>query len=112
MAASRGVHPFEGYTARHAVARLRLAKRGRYNRVFGMTSCKHNNLVLLPEQKTMLQCRHCHLKITADELKGGYCPECFEVDGRKRYDFEELEAERKEKVRYRCEDCGLIIETE
>ena len=74
-----------------------------------MTSCRHLTLVQLPEKKNMLRCRHCHLTINADELRGGYCPECFEIDGRKRYDFDEIEAEDKGKVRYRCEQCGIII---
>ena len=33
--------------------------------------------------------------ITADELGDGYCPECFESQGEKRYEFEELEGEGK-----------------
>ena len=77
-----------------------------------MTSCKHLTLFLLPEKKNMLRCRHCHLTIDPDELHGGYCPECFEVDGRRHYDFDEIEAADKEKIRYRCEQCGVIIETE
>jgi predicted RNA-binding Zn-ribbon protein involved in translation (DUF1610 family) len=77
-----------------------------------MTSCKHLTLFLLPEKKNMLRCRHCHLTIDADELGGGYCPECFEIHGRKRYDFDTIEAEDKGTVRYRCEQCGIIIETE
>jgi len=77
-----------------------------------MTSCKHLTLVLLPGKKNMLRCRHCHLTISADELRGGYCPECFETQGRKRYDFDEIEVEDQGKARYRCEQCGIIIETE
>jgi hypothetical protein len=52
------------------------------------------------------------LTITADELQGKYCPECFEVHGLKRYDFEEVQATDQEKTRYQCEQCGAIIETE
>jgi len=74
-----------------------------------MTSCRHLTLVLLPEKKNMLRCRHCHLTINADELRGGYCPECFEIDGRRHYDFDKIEAEDKGKGRYRCEQCGIII---
>ena len=77
-----------------------------------MDSCKHRYLELLPERKKRLRCRHCHLTITADELSDGYCPECFESQGRKRYDFEELKPIKTGKVRYRCETCGVIIETE
>ncbi len=58
----------------------------------------------------MLRCRHCHLTIKADELGGGYCPECYEINGKKQSDFEEVAAEETTRVRYRCEDCGLIIE--
>ncbi len=77
-----------------------------------MTSCSHLTLVLLPEKKNMLRCRDCHLTINADELHERYCPECFEIDGRKHYDFDAIEAADKGKVLYRCEQCGIIIETE
>ncbi len=77
-----------------------------------MASCRHLHLVLLPPQKSRLRCRHCHLTITADELQGRYCPECFEVHGIKRNDFEEIQAIDQEKTRYQCEQCGAIIETE
>jgi predicted RNA-binding Zn-ribbon protein involved in translation (DUF1610 family) len=75
-----------------------------------MTSCKHSNLVLLPEQKSKQRCRHCHLTIKADELAGGYCPECFEAHGKKRYDFEEIVQAEAGMTRYRCEKCGIMIE--
>ncbi|MBN2298943.1 MAG: hypothetical protein JXM72_10135 [Deltaproteobacteria bacterium] len=77
-----------------------------------MTSCRHMNLVLLPDKKTKLRCRHCHLVITPEELQGGYCPECYETQGKKLYDFDEIKADENEKTRYRCEDCGVIIEVE
>ncbi|HEU20465.1 MAG TPA: hypothetical protein ENO00_14005 [Deltaproteobacteria bacterium] len=77
-----------------------------------MTSCRHLSLALLPDKKNMLRCRHCHLTINADDLHERYCPECYEVHGRKHYDFETIEAAETEKVRYRCEQCGVIIETE
>ncbi|MDD5723531.1 MAG: hypothetical protein PHY29_07295 [Syntrophales bacterium] len=77
-----------------------------------MTSCRHPNLVLLPEKKNVLRCRHCHLAIDADELSRGCCPECFEENGRRHYDFDAIEAADKGKIRYRCEQCGIIIETE
>ena len=60
------------------------------------------------ENENRLRCRRCHLTIKADELDGGFCPECFEGDGRKNYDFEEIETEKT--VRYRCEDCGALID--
>ncbi len=78
-----------------------------------MTSCRHLTLVLLPEKKPVLRCRHCHLTIDADELGSQkYCPECFEVYGRKHCDFDEIEPEGTQKIRYRCEQCGIIIETD
>jgi len=78
-----------------------------------MTSCSHLTLVLLPEKKDVLRCRHCHLTINADELREQrYCPECFEVHRRRHYDFDAIETEDKGKIRYRCEQCGIIIETE
>ncbi len=76
-----------------------------------MTSCKHSQLVLLPEKKGRLRCRHCHLTLGADELQFRYCPECFEGNGTKRYDFEEIAAVATGVVRYRCEACGVIIES-
>ena len=77
-----------------------------------MTSCKHSNLVLLPGKKNMVRCKHCHLTIRPDELGSSYCPECFEINGKKQYDFEEIAAEETGTARYRCEECGLIIESE
>jgi predicted RNA-binding Zn-ribbon protein involved in translation (DUF1610 family) len=76
-----------------------------------MTVCKHSVIALLPEKKNLLRCRHCHLTIKADELVTGYCPECFEVSGRKQCDFEEMAVEEKGPARYRCEECGVIIES-
>lgn len=76
-----------------------------------MTSCKHSQLVLLAEnKKSRLRCRHCHLTISPEELTEGYCPECFEIDGKKRYDFEKLEVKKSQITKYRCEKCGIIIE--
>ena len=77
-----------------------------------MTACNHSKLIQLPEEKNRLRCRHCHLTIKADELGESYCPECFEMDGNKYYDFEELPAEKSVTARYRCEDCGAIIESD
>ncbi|MBI5057076.1 MAG: hypothetical protein HZB61_10725 [Nitrospirae bacterium] len=76
-----------------------------------MTSCKHSNLVLLPAAKNMLRCRRCHLTIKADELGKSFCPECFETHNEKRYDFEEIEVNETGISKYRCEDCGVIIES-
>ncbi len=77
-----------------------------------MVSCKHTKLALLRDKKNRLRCRHCHLTITADDLGEGYCPECFEIQGNKLSDFEKLEAEETGINRYRCEECGIIIESE
>ncbi|MBW2100986.1 MAG: hypothetical protein JRG68_09615 [Deltaproteobacteria bacterium] len=77
-----------------------------------MISCNHSKLELLPQKKDKLRCRHCHLTIGADELGDGCCPECFEIHGKKRYDFEEIDTGETGTARYRCEECGIIIETE
>lgn len=76
-----------------------------------MTACQHRNLELLPEGQKRLRCRSCHLTITEKELGDGFCPECFEETGRKRYDFEPVPDESAGRVRYRCEECGVIIES-
>jgi hypothetical protein len=75
-----------------------------------MDSCRHSRLILLPKQRNRLRCRHCHLTIKADELPGRYGPECFEVNGRRRYDFEEVQGTGTERTQYRCEDCGALID--
>ena len=75
-----------------------------------MASCNHNNLLLLSLKKARLRCRSCHLTITKNELGDGYCPECFEMKGKKQYDFEAVEETEKGKTIYRCEDCGVKVE--
>ena len=77
-----------------------------------MALCNHSKLVLLPEDENRFQCEHCCLTIKADELGEDYCPECFETFGKKRYDFEEIPVGETVIVKYRCEDCGVIIESE
>ena len=52
------------------------------------------------------------MTIDVDELGDGCCPECFETDGERRYDFEEMETAKKETARYRCLECGIIVESE
>jgi hypothetical protein len=76
-----------------------------------MTACTHRQLALLPEKRARLRCRHCHLTINASDLTSGYCPECFETSHTKRYDFEEIAIPATGIVRYRCEECGVIIES-
>ncbi len=77
-----------------------------------MTECNHSQIVLLPEKKTLLRCRHCHLTIKPEDLGEKCCPECFQEQGAKRYDFEEVAPIEKETARYRCEKCGIIIESD
>ncbi len=77
-----------------------------------MSSCKHATLVLLPDKKNVLRCQHCHLTIKADELGEGYCPECYEINGTKQSHFEEVATEDTGRAIYRCEDCGLMVESD
>jgi hypothetical protein len=49
------------------------------------------------------------LTIAGEDLKEGFCPECFDSSGVKRYDFEELAVADSRIARYRCEDCGVIV---
>ena len=74
-----------------------------------MDPCKHRTLVLLAQPKNRIRCRHCHLTISRDELSQRYCPECYEAEGVKRTDFEEVAEPETPKVQYQCEDCGLLI---
>jgi len=67
-------------------------------------------MTLLTEKAGRLRCRKCHLVISVKEVGGGHCPECYAVRGEKGYDFEELIAERDEITKYRCDECGAIIE--
>lgn len=75
-----------------------------------MTSCRHNRLSLISQTGKKLRCRHCHLTIDEEELGESCCPECLEIHGVRRQDFEEVEQENKDKVQYRCDDCGALIE--
>jgi predicted RNA-binding Zn-ribbon protein involved in translation (DUF1610 family) len=76
-----------------------------------MSSCKHSALELLPERKSALRCRRCHLSISTEELGDGFCPECFDTTGARNYDFESVTNPGASTVRYRCEECGAIIST-
>ena len=74
-----------------------------------MDDCKHSHLVLLPKPSDRVRCRQCHLTIKIDDLTGKYCPECYEMSGKRHNDFEEVEETPSESVQYRCEDCGVLI---
>ena len=76
-----------------------------------MTACTHGSLELLPPAAERRRCRRCQLTISAQELGGDCCPECFEETGVKHYDFEVVEDPQAEVVRYRCEECGVIIDS-
>jgi len=76
-----------------------------------MVSCSHTALELLPERKHTIRCRHCHLTLDAEELGDGGCPECYDRLGERRYDFEEIKMPAGSAARYRCEECGAIIES-
>lgn len=72
-----------------------------------MDACRHRNLLLVTPPKDRIRCRHCHLTLKRDELKNGYCPECYAATGVKRFDFDEVAATPSDKVQYRCEDCNI-----
>ncbi len=74
-----------------------------------MDACSHSNIVVVMEGLQRLRCRHCHLTLKPDELVHGYCPECYETDGRKRDDFEEIPDTGGNTPSYRCEDCGAAL---
>jgi hypothetical protein len=73
-------------------------------------SCKHQNLVLVKENKNKVRCTHCHLTINKEELDTDFCPECWETDGVKRRDFIKVEEKKGGTGSYRCEDCGAEID--
>ena len=74
-----------------------------------MNSCNHTHLELLPERKKTVRCRHCHLTLAVEDLPDGFCPECFDTSGARRYDFDEVKSREEPAARYRCDDCGVII---
>jgi len=75
-----------------------------------MSSCTHKTLVLLREVGGKLRCRRCHLVISPQELNGGFCPECYEADRRKCFEFDAVPPPEGDVARYRCESCGALIE--
>jgi hypothetical protein len=74
-----------------------------------MTSCEHQELSLIPSPGKKLRCRHCQLTIDEEELAGGPCPECLEAFGVRRRDFEPV-PDAVGHTRYRCENCGAVID--
>jgi predicted RNA-binding Zn-ribbon protein involved in translation (DUF1610 family) len=77
-----------------------------------MDDCKHQHLMRFTKRGQRLRCRHCHLTLSSEDLHQRYCPECFEVSGKKRYDFEEVDDAHTASSQYRCEDCGALIQCE
>jgi len=75
-----------------------------------MEDCPHTNLTVLNQPQQKLRCRCCHLTIDAVELAQSYCPECFERTGHKKFEFDEVKSADSKTIRYRCEDCGAMIE--
>ena len=75
-----------------------------------MSGCSHKTLTLLAQRGGRLRCRKCHLSISVNELGGGCYPECYAVRGERRYDFEALGPTGEEVTKYRCEQCGALIE--
>lgn len=75
-----------------------------------MAACTHKKLELIQPREERLRCTCCHLVISKEELANGYCPECYELRGVRHYEFEEVEQEPGTTIRYRCEECGAIIE--
>jgi len=74
-----------------------------------MSECTHQKLVLLAPQGKKVRCRYCHLTIDEADLVDGFCPECYEVHGVRRSDFEPIEAKSDNDTQYSCETCGAII---
>jgi len=77
-----------------------------------MEECSHQVLVLCTTAATKLRCRHCHLTLAPEDLDGGCCPECHEERGLRHSEFDEIETPDAGTVRYRCEQCALVIEIE
>ena len=76
-----------------------------------MVACQHSSLELLPDRDKRVRCSRCHLTLAKTELRGGYCPECYETSGAKNYAFDEIDGAKESASRYRCEQCGAIVMT-
>lgn len=75
-----------------------------------MEGCRHPHILIVKDVSQRLRCRHCHLTLKPDELVHGYCPECYEADGKKHDDFEEIPASSQDNNPiYRCEQCGVEL---
>lgn len=72
-----------------------------------MTACRHDVLALLAQPAARVQCTHCKLTISSEELGGGRCPECYESAGKAHYDFEPVDTPQL--TRYRCTQCDLVV---
>ena len=77
-----------------------------------MDNCPHTKLTVINQSQQKLRCRHCHLTIDAVELAQSYCPECYETSGDKMFDFDAVASEDSNVMRYKCEDCGTLLEYE
>ena len=75
-------------------------------------NCPHTNLTILNDARPKMRCRYCHLTIEAQELSDSYCPECYEATGYKKFDFDAVASTDANAIRYRCEDCGVLIEND
>ncbi len=75
-----------------------------------IVACHHAILVAQPAPAHRVRCKLCQLTITESELDGGPCPECQEARGERNYEFEPV-VEAAAPMRYRCEACGLLVET-
>ena len=73
-----------------------------------MESCRHATLVLV-RAEVKRRCRHCQLVLSTEELGDSFCPECFEEQGQRNYDFENVKDAAKGKTLYFCEDCGAGV---
>ena len=78
-----------------------------------MTTCRHQQLVLVKSSGKKFRCRRCGLTIDEKELGNGFCPECLEVKGLRHRDFAEVEPEEEGgRQIYRCETCNALIEVD
>ncbi len=76
-----------------------------------MSTCRHEILTLVPPPSAKLRCRHCHLTISESELDADCCPECLDAHKVRRRDFDKVIAAETHAARYRCESCGMIVES-